>query len=92
MVDLGMDIDFEGLEERMDEGAGPAVDPLHGHPYLTFPAGSVERRRCAKLRTMEVVGHAHIDWQFLESVGEAARARDIIGIDTPWSRMFQLAA
>ena len=41
---------------------------------------------------MEVAGHAHIDWQFLESVDEAARVRDIIGIDMPWSRMFQITA
>ena len=95
-MDLNFELDYAALENMGEaEPAGPAmapVDPLPNHPYLTFPAGSVANRRCAKLRTMHVAGHAHIDWPFLESVGEAARARDIIGIETPWSRLFQIAA
>ncbi|KAM0058427.1 hypothetical protein Hdeb2414_s0005g00170141 [Helianthus debilis subsp. tardiflorus] len=60
-------------------------------PYLQFSQGSRARGRCARLRTIEIGGHVGIDWDLLETVGEAARARDIVGIDTPWSRLFQIA-
>ncbi|KAJ0725355.1 hypothetical protein HanPI659440_Chr12g0457821 [Helianthus annuus] len=36
-------------------------------------------------------GHAAIDWTTLEEVDKAARARDYIGHDTLWDRLFQLA-
>ncbi|KAM0057520.1 hypothetical protein Hdeb2414_s0005g00159111 [Helianthus debilis subsp. tardiflorus] len=58
-------------------------------PYLQFPQGSRVRRRCARLRTMEIGGHVGIDWELLETLGEAAQTRDIVGLDTPWSRLFQ---
>ncbi|KAF5777678.1 hypothetical protein HanRHA438_Chr12g0549461 [Helianthus annuus] len=36
-------------------------------------------------------GHAAINWTTLEEVDEATRARDYIGHDTLWDRLFQLA-
>ncbi|MFS7995898.1 hypothetical protein Hanom_Chr12g01123461 [Helianthus anomalus] len=38
---------------------------------------------------MEIGAHVGIDWGLLETVGEDARARDIIGMDSPFSRLFQ---
>ncbi|MFS7975059.1 hypothetical protein Hanom_Chr10g00876031 [Helianthus anomalus] len=38
---------------------------------------------------MRIGGHVAIDWAFLETVGEAAKARDITGLDTLWSRLFE---
>ncbi|MFS7934560.1 putative DNA-directed RNA polymerase [Helianthus anomalus] len=60
-------------------------------PYLQFPQGSRARGRCARLRTIEIGGHVGIDWELLDTLGEVARARDIVGVDTPWSRLFELA-
>ncbi|KAM0055105.1 hypothetical protein Hdeb2414_s0006g00202231 [Helianthus debilis subsp. tardiflorus] len=44
-----------------------------------------------KFRRMEIGEHAAIDWSALEEVQEAVKARDFIGHDTPWSRLFNLA-
>ncbi|XP_035837093.1 uncharacterized protein LOC118485003 [Helianthus annuus] len=40
---------------------------------------------------MEIGGHCALDWGALEEVAEAARARGLIGDDTPWSRLFDMA-
>ncbi|MFS7937490.1 hypothetical protein Hanom_Chr05g00428171 [Helianthus anomalus] len=32
-----------------------------------------------------------IDWEFLESVDKAARAGEIVGLETPFARLFQIA-
>ncbi|KAJ0811756.1 hypothetical protein HanPSC8_Chr17g0754351 [Helianthus annuus] len=70
---------------------GSDVDPLLDNPYLAFDDGSEAFDRCEKFRRMEIDGHVAVDWTALEEVDEAARARDYIGHDTPWDRMFQLA-
>ena len=71
------------------DGAGAAAGV---HPYLDFPNGSEARKRCDKIRHMKVVGHLYVDWGFIDSVGETDRLRNIIGYDTPWSRLFQSAS
>ena len=75
-------------DEEMQEAGVMAVDPQIGHPYLEFPNGTTARRKCNKLRRMVVGGHVAIDWPLLEELGEAERARDIIGVDTPWTWLF----
>ncbi|KAJ0428879.1 hypothetical protein HanHA300_Chr17g0651011 [Helianthus annuus] len=40
---------------------------------------------------MEIDDHCALDWGALEEVAEAARARQFIGDDTPWSRLFDIA-
>ncbi|KAJ0575400.1 hypothetical protein HanIR_Chr05g0212311 [Helianthus annuus] len=60
-------------------------------PYLQFPMGSRARGRCARLRTIEIGEHVGIEWELLSTVGEVERAREIVGLDTPWSRLFELA-
>ncbi|KAJ0800465.1 hypothetical protein HanPI659440_Chr03g0103341 [Helianthus annuus] len=70
---------------------GPDVDPLLYNPYLAFEHESEAYHRCDKFRRMEIDGHAAVDWTTLEEVDEAARARDFIGHDTPWDRLFHQA-
>ncbi|MFS8013865.1 hypothetical protein Hanom_Chr15g01338041 [Helianthus anomalus] len=40
---------------------------------------------------MQIGGHTVLDWSALEEVDEAARDRGIIGHDTPWERLFDIA-
>ncbi|KAM0039892.1 hypothetical protein Hdeb2414_s0012g00387311 [Helianthus debilis subsp. tardiflorus] len=91
-----MDFEVEDEEVQGEEGvqqeqqADAAVDPLIGHAYLTFPEGSPMAERCDRLLTMQLGGHLGI-MGLLETVGEDARARDIVGLDTLFSRLFPLA-
>jgi hypothetical protein len=95
-VDLDVeDYDLDGGSE--DEAAArhgrrvrPRIDPLRGHEYLIFDRAHPSFEKCEKLRTMEVLGHDAIDWDFLQEIGAADRARAIIGQDTPWSRLFAM--
>ncbi|KAF5808039.1 hypothetical protein HanXRQr2_Chr04g0140881 [Helianthus annuus] len=84
-----MDLSDEEIE-HIDEGVeGGEEEPEC--PYLQFPVGSRARGRCARLRTIPIGEHVGIDWELLATVGEIERAREIVGLDTPWSRLFQLA-
>ncbi|KAJ0940349.1 hypothetical protein HanRHA438_Chr02g0082341 [Helianthus annuus] len=40
---------------------------------------------------MEIGDHCALDWGALEEVAEAVRARGLIGDDTPWLRLFDMA-
>ncbi|MFS7927232.1 hypothetical protein Hanom_Chr04g00306561 [Helianthus anomalus] len=84
-MDFDMDMALEHEQEQV------AIDPLDGHAYLTFSLVSDRHERCAKLRTMEIGGHVGIYWELLETVDEAARAREIVGLDTPFACLFQIA-
>ncbi|KAJ0495393.1 hypothetical protein HanIR_Chr12g0608291 [Helianthus annuus] len=85
-----MDLSDEEIEHMEAEGeVGDEEEPAC--PYLQFPMGSRARGRCARLRTIEIGEHVGIDWELLSTVGEVERARDIVGLDTPWSRLFELA-
>ncbi|KAK1428446.1 hypothetical protein QVD17_17280 [Tagetes erecta] len=67
------------------------IDALAEHEYLMFPEDEVAQEKCNKLKKMAVGGHIAIDWTFLDEIAETNRARDIIGIDTPWARLFEAA-
>ncbi|KAK1441601.1 hypothetical protein QVD17_07617 [Tagetes erecta] len=40
---------------------------------------------------MDVGGHIHIDWDLLNELHEGDRCQEIIGFNTPWSRLFDIA-
>ncbi|KAM0055000.1 hypothetical protein Hdeb2414_s0006g00201051 [Helianthus debilis subsp. tardiflorus] len=85
-----MDLSDEEIEHMEDEGlVGDEEEPAC--PYLQFPMGSRARGRCARLRTIPIGEHVGIDWELLSTLGEIERARQIVGLDTPWSRLFELA-
>ncbi|KAF5792733.1 hypothetical protein HanXRQr2_Chr09g0409301 [Helianthus annuus] len=67
------------------------VDPLHGHAYLEFTAGSEVTRHCGKLSRMHVGAHVAVDWDALEAIGETPRLRYFIPVDSPWHRLFELS-
>ncbi|KAJ0800849.1 hypothetical protein HanPI659440_Chr03g0110011 [Helianthus annuus] len=90
-----MDMDFDDMDFDEDEVSQvqqqePVVDPLDGHTYLTFLLGSIRHERCAKLCTMEIGGHVEIDWEVIETLTKDGRARDIVGLDTPFACLFQI--
>ncbi|MFS8023154.1 hypothetical protein Hanom_Chr16g01448121 [Helianthus anomalus] len=85
-----MDMDFDmdmGLGHGQDQEQVEA-DPLDGHAYLMLPLASDRHERCAKLCTMEIGGHVGIYWELLKTVDETAWAREIVGFDTPFARLF----
>ncbi|KAD3338484.1 hypothetical protein E3N88_34005 [Mikania micrantha] len=47
--------------------------------------------RCRRILRMSVPTPRCIDWGLLADAGEAVRARAILGEDTPWTRLFDLA-
>ncbi|KAJ0570357.1 hypothetical protein HanHA300_Chr05g0177111 [Helianthus annuus] len=67
------------------------MDPLHGHAYLEFTAGTDTVSYCRKLRRMHVGAHVAIDWDALEAIGEMPRVRYFIPVDSPWHRLIELA-
>ncbi|MFS7995690.1 hypothetical protein Hanom_Chr12g01120921 [Helianthus anomalus] len=87
MMDEGMDDQLE-LEDQVEQQQ--QADPLSGHPYLEFSSESEAAGRCAKLRRMHVGGHWGGCWPSLETLGETARAREFIPIDSLWDRLFEL--
>ncbi|KAK1417064.1 hypothetical protein QVD17_26186 [Tagetes erecta] len=76
------DMDFSILEN---------FDTRPGHPYYEFPDNPTAQEKCKKLRTMDVGGHIHIDWDLLNELHEGDRCQEIIGYNTPWARLFDLA-
>ncbi|KAL8224123.1 hypothetical protein R6Q57_019598 [Mikania cordata] len=74
---------------------GPPMDPdtlaLSQHEWLQFEAGSAATMRCRCIVRMSMGTPQCIDWGVLGDCGEAERARAILGEDTPWTRLFDLA-
>ncbi|KAI3703972.1 hypothetical protein L1987_74173 [Smallanthus sonchifolius] len=89
-----MDMDGElneGPHDKDEEIEVAEIDPLLGHPYLQFNTRSTTHRRCQRLRRMRIDEHAAIDWLIREDLGEADKAQEIIGHNTPWDRLFESA-
>ncbi|KAL8197986.1 hypothetical protein R6Q57_029992 [Mikania cordata] len=76
---------------------GPPMDPetlaLSQHEWLQFdPASaSAAAMRCLRIIRMSMGTPRCIDWGVLGDCGEAEHARAILGEDTPWNRLFDLA-
>ncbi|KAL8200422.1 hypothetical protein R6Q57_011761 [Mikania cordata] len=92
----------EGYEEKpaasnvnWETKEGPPMDPetlaLSQHEWLQFEPGSVAAMRCRHIIRMSMRTPRRIDWVVLGDCGEAERARAILGEDTPWTRLFDLA-
>ncbi|KAL8230407.1 hypothetical protein R6Q57_000185 [Mikania cordata] len=73
----------------------PPLDPetlaLSQHEWLQFEPASVAAMRCRRILRMSMGTPRCIDWGVLTDCGEAKRARAILGEDTPWTRLFDLA-
>ncbi|KAC9235843.1 hypothetical protein E3N88_46154 [Mikania micrantha] len=48
--------------------------------------------KCRRILRMSVAAPRCIDWGVLADGGQAERARAILGEDTPWTRLFDIAA
>ncbi|KAL8225026.1 hypothetical protein R6Q57_017583 [Mikania cordata] len=74
---------------------GPPMDldtlALSQHEWLQFEPGSAAAMRCRRIIRMSMRMPRCIDWGVLGDCGEAQRARAILGEDTPWTRLFDLA-
>ncbi|KAL8222747.1 hypothetical protein R6Q57_020146 [Mikania cordata] len=74
---------------------GPQMDPetlaLSQHEWLQFEPGSAAAMRCRRIIRMTMGTPRCIDWGVLRDYGEAERARALLGEDTPWTRLFDLA-
>ncbi|KAL8215881.1 hypothetical protein R6Q57_022718 [Mikania cordata] len=74
---------------------GPPLDPetlaLSQHEWLQFEPASTASMRCRRILRMSVVTPRCIEWGVLADAGEAVRARAILGEDTPWTRLFEIA-
>ncbi|MFS7913310.1 hypothetical protein Hanom_Chr02g00140351 [Helianthus anomalus] len=68
--------------------AGPNIDPLLDHSYITFEDGSEAFHINERFRRVEMSGYAPVDWAALEEVDKTPKARVIIGHQTP---LFDLA-
>ncbi|KAI3774967.1 hypothetical protein L1987_49533 [Smallanthus sonchifolius] len=67
------------------------LDDLGHYPYLDFSPDSEWFGRCQKLRDVQLGPGTAVDWELLQEVQEAERARAIIGEDMPWDRLFDLS-
>ncbi|KAD3068020.1 hypothetical protein E3N88_35900 [Mikania micrantha] len=88
-----MDAEMPQQEDVAQQG--PPLDPetlaLSPHKWLQFEpqtAAVVRRRRILR---MNMGTPLCIDWGVLADCGEAVRARAILGEDTPWTRLFEIA-
>ncbi|KAL8209202.1 hypothetical protein R6Q57_008614 [Mikania cordata] len=74
---------------------GPPMDPdtlaLSQHEWLQFDPASAAAMRCRRIIRMSMGTPRCIDWGVLGHCGEAEWARAILGEDTPWTRLFDLA-
>ncbi|KAL8201893.1 hypothetical protein R6Q57_011040 [Mikania cordata] len=74
---------------------GPPLDPetlaLSQHEWLQFEPASAAAMRYRRILWMSMGTPRCIDWGVLTDCGEAERARAILGEDTPWTRLFELA-
>ncbi|MFS7934916.1 hypothetical protein Hanom_Chr05g00397291 [Helianthus anomalus] len=78
-----------GQVPRFDEMAGG--DCL-GIPYMDYPNNSREYKRFNRLQQMKVGWQRALSWEALQEVGEEERARGLIRENSPWDRMFSVAA
>ncbi|KAL8223357.1 hypothetical protein R6Q57_018832 [Mikania cordata] len=92
----------EGYEEKQaasnvnwETKEGPSLDPetlaLSQHEWLQFEPASAAAMRCRRILRMSMGTPCCIDWGVIADCGEAGRARAILGEDTPWTRLFELA-
>ncbi|KAL8215842.1 hypothetical protein R6Q57_022679 [Mikania cordata] len=74
-----MDVEMPHQDDVVQQG--PPLDPetlaLSQHEWLQFEPASAAEMRCRRILWM--------------SIGTAGRARAILGEDTPWTRLFELA-
>ncbi|KAC9910478.1 hypothetical protein E3N88_45091 [Mikania micrantha] len=59
--------------------------------WLQFEPESAAATRCRRILWMNVATPRCIDWGILADAREAARARAILGEDTPWTRLLEIA-
>ncbi|KAD4583977.1 hypothetical protein E3N88_21578 [Mikania micrantha] len=85
----------EMLHQEEVAQQGPPLDPetlaLSQHEWLQFEPQSTVWTRCRQILRMSVPTPRCIDWGLLADAGEAVRARAVLGEDTPWTRLFDLA-
>ncbi|KAL8262295.1 hypothetical protein R6Q59_026344 [Mikania micrantha] len=91
-----MDADMPHQEDAdMPQQQGPPLDPeslaLSQHAWLLFEEHSATLKRCRRILRMSVLTPRCIDWGLLADAGEAVRVRAILGEDTPWTRLFDIA-
>ncbi|MFS7921734.1 hypothetical protein Hanom_Chr03g00240381 [Helianthus anomalus] len=60
------------------------MDTLHAHPYLVFLLDTDVTAHCTKFRRMHIGQHLAVDWEALDSIGETARARYYVPVDSLW--------
>ncbi|KAL8210981.1 hypothetical protein R6Q57_005418 [Mikania cordata] len=74
---------------------GLPLDPetlaLSQHEWLQFEPQLAAVVKCRRIIRMSMGTPRCIDWGVLADCGEAVRARAILGEDTPWTRLFELA-
>ncbi|KAL8208316.1 hypothetical protein R6Q57_007728 [Mikania cordata] len=74
---------------------GPPMNPetlaLSQHEWLQFEPASAAAMRCRRILQLSMGTPRCINWGVLGDCGEANRARAILGEDTPWTRLFDLA-
>ncbi|KAL8217185.1 hypothetical protein R6Q57_024022 [Mikania cordata] len=74
---------------------GPPLDSetlsLSQHEWLQFEPASAVVMRWRRILRMSMGTPRCINWGVLADCGEADRARAILGEDTPWTRLFDLA-
>ncbi|KAD4586587.1 hypothetical protein E3N88_24188 [Mikania micrantha] len=89
------EMDAEMLQQEQVAQQMPPLDPeslaLSQHAWLQFEEHSATFMRCRRILRMSVPTPRCIDWGLLADAGEAVRARAILGEDTPWTRLFDLA-
>ncbi|KAL8231205.1 hypothetical protein R6Q57_000983 [Mikania cordata] len=64
---------------------------LSQHEWLQFEPESAIATRCRRILQMSMATQCCIDWGVLADAGQAKRARAILGEDTPWTRLFDIA-
>ena len=63
---------------------------LRDYRHLQFAADSRETGRLTSLLRMAPEPNVMVGWEFLDAVGERDRYTQIVGQDTPWSRLFEM--
>ncbi|KAL8205282.1 hypothetical protein R6Q57_008833 [Mikania cordata] len=69
----------------------PDTLALSQQEWLQFDPASAAAMRCRRIIRMSMGTPRCIDWGVLGECGVAERARAILGEDTPWTRLFDLA-
>ena len=69
------------------------IDEAHylaHYAHLQFEQRSRELARYTSLVRMEPEPNVMVSWEFLDAVEEHDRYTTIVGIDTPWARLFEM--